>query len=159
MKKTKTNFIGIETDKAELLAGKLNLLLANYSIFYQNTRGYHWNIKGEKFFELHVKFEELYNSLIIKIDEIAERILTLGYSPQHKYSVYNSESAIKESNQVSDGNKAVKNILESFSVIIALQRELLDLSAEAGDEGTNALMSDYLKEQEKLVWMYSAYAA
>ncbi|MBK6876741.1 MAG: DNA starvation/stationary phase protection protein [Ignavibacteria bacterium] len=151
--------IGIESDKATLLAEKLNQLLANYSIFYQNTRGYHWNIKGEKFFELHVKFEELYNSLVLKIDEIAERILTLGFSPQHKYSVYNEVSSIKESSQVSDGNKAVSNILDSFSVIISLQRELLELSEEAGDEGTNALMSDYLKEQEKLVWMYSAYAA
>lgn len=159
MKKTKTNLIGIESEKATLLAEKLNLLLANYSVFYQNTRGYHWNIKGEKFFELHVKFEELYNSLVLKIDVIAERILTLGFSPQHKYSVYNEESIIKESSQVSDGNKAVSNILDSFSVIISLQREILELSEEAGDEGTNALMSDYLKEQEKLVWMYSAYAA
>lgn len=67
----KLNAIGLDEAKAADLAGRLNTLLANYSIFYQNTRGYHWNIRGEKFFELHVKFEELYNDLLLKIDEIA----------------------------------------------------------------------------------------
>lgn len=131
--------------------------MANYSIFYQNTRGAHWNIKGEKFFELHLKFEELYNDLLLKIDEVAERILTLGHSPDHKYSVYKKVSKIVESNQVSNGLKAVENILNSFQTVISLQREILILSADAGDEGTNALMSDYIRVQEKLVWMYSAF--
>lgn len=153
----KVNAIGLDTKKSEGLAGELNELLANYSIFYQNVRGYHWNIKGEKFFELHVKFEELYNDLLLKIDEIAERILTLGYAPNHNYSEYKKASVIKESLQVSDGIKAVDDILSSFKVVITKQRELLNLSADANDEGTNALMSDYIREQEKLVWMYSAF--
>jgi len=143
--------------KAAKLANKLNALLANYSIFYQNTRGYHWNIKGEKFFELHLKFEELYNDLLLKIDEVAERILTLGGSPAHNYSDYRKVAAIKESKQVSDGVTAVKEILAAFSAVIAMQRELLELSADANDEGTNALMSDYIRAQEKLVWMYGAF--
>ncbi|MCB0533768.1 MAG: DNA starvation/stationary phase protection protein [Lewinellaceae bacterium] len=151
------NAIGLDTAKSERLAQKLNHLLANYSLFYQNTRGYHWNIKGEKFFELHLKFEELYNDLLIKIDEVAERILTLGHAPDHRYSNYNQISSIQESTEVTNGMKAVENILYAFKTIIALQRELLDLSADAGDEGTNALMSDYIREQEKQVWMYSAF--
>ena len=151
------NAIGLDSKYAQELADKLNELLANYSIFYQNTRGYHWNIKGEKFFELHVKFEELYNDLVLKIDEIAERILTLGYSPAHNYSDYSKISKIAESSEVSDGLKAVEDILNSFKVIITLQRELLELSVEADDEGTNALMSDYVRAQEKMVWMYSAF--
>lgn len=154
---SKLNAIGLDAAKAEKLAKKLNELLANYSIFYQNTRGYHWNIKGEKFFELHLKFEELYNDLLLKIDEVAERILTLGHSPNHNYSVYSEVSKIKESKEVSDGIKAVENILKSFQTIITLQRELLSLSADAEDEGTNALMSDYIRAQEKLVWMYSSF--
>jgi starvation-inducible DNA-binding protein len=151
------NAIGLDSKKSKNLSEKLNELLANYSIFYQNTRGYHWNIKGEKFFELHIKFEELYNDLLLKIDEVAERILTLGHSPNHKYSDYKKTSSISESNHVSDGHKAVKDILESFKTIISLQRDLLSLSSETGDEGTNALMSDYIRAQEKLVWMYSAF--
>ena len=131
--------------------------MANYSIFYQNARGHHWNIKGEKFFELHLKFEELYNGLLLKMDEVAERILTLGHSPKHNYADYRVTSKIKESVQVSDGMTAVEDILASLQTIIVLQRELLKLSSDADDEGTNALMSDYIREQEKLVWMYSSF--
>jgi len=152
-----TNRIGLDNNKAKQLAEKLNELLANYSIFYQNTRGHHWNIKGEKFFELHLKFEELYNDFLLKIDEVAERILTLGHTPKHNYTEYRITSKIKESVQVSDGVKAVEDILMSFQTIIILQRELLTISADAGDEGTNALMSDYIRLQEKLVWMYSSF--
>jgi len=151
------NAIGLDINKSRRLAEKLNELLANYAIFYQNTRGYHWNIKGEKFFELHVKFEELYNDLFLKIDEVAERILTLGHTPYHNYSYYKKTSTIVESNDVSDGIKAAADILNSFRTIISKQRELLSLSAETDDEGTNALMSDYIRAQEKLVWMYSSF--
>ncbi len=151
------NAIGLDSNGAKKLAEKLNELLANYSIFYQNTRGYHWNIKGEKFFELHLKFEELYNDLLLKIDEVAERILTLGHAPNHKYSDYKKTSEIVESKEVTDGMKAVGDILNSFKIIIGLQRELLNDSGKLGDEGTNALMSDYIRAQEKQVWMYSAF--
>ena len=152
-----TNLIGLDKDKAKHLAEKLNALLSNYSIFYQNTRGYHWNIKGEKFFELHLKFEELYNDLLLKIDEVAERILTLGHTPQHNYSHYRTTSKIQESVQVSDGIVAVENILTSLKTILIMQREILNISGDVGDEGTNALMSDYISLQEKSVWMYSSF--
>ena len=151
------NAIGLDAAKAQDLAEKLNDLLANYSVFYINTRGFHWNIKGEKFFELHVKFEELYNNIIVKIDDIAERILTLSYTPIHAYSEYLKISEIQEIKNVSDGNTAVNEILNSFKVLIFKQRVLLKTSEEAQDEGTNALMSDYIREQEKLTWMYTSF--
>lgn len=154
---SKSNGIGLGSADAKKLAEKLNELLANYSLFYQNTRGFHWNIKGDKFFELHAKFEELYNDLLIKIDEVAERILTLGFAPEHNYSQYQKISSIKESKEVADGKHAVEEILAAFKIIITLQRKLLEISAKAEDEGTNALMSDYIRAQEKQVWMYSAY--
>lgn len=149
--------IGLAKADCEEIAAKLNTLLANYSIFYQNTRGAHWNITGDQFFTLHPKFEELYNNLVLKIDEIAERILTLDGTPLHNYSDYLEISTIQESKEVSDPVKAVENILNSFKIVIDLQRELLDVSEKAGDEGTNSQMSDYVTEQEKEVWMYNAY--
>ncbi len=151
--------IGLDTEKTKKLAEKLNILLANYSVFYQNTRGYHWNIKGDSFFVLHEKFEELYDDLKVKIDEVAERILTLGFTPDHQYSTYVEVSEISESGTVTDGKAAVREILEAFEVTLKIQREILELSEHADDEGTNALMSDYISEQEKLVWMYASYAA
>jgi starvation-inducible DNA-binding protein len=151
------NRIGLDTSRSKELAELLNDLLANYSLFYQNTRGYHWNIRGDKFFELHLKFEELYNDLFLKIDEVAERILTLGHVPQHKFTDYLDKTRIPESIEVTSGAKAIEEILDSFKTLLTKQRLILDLSSKIDDEGTNALMSDYIREQEKLVWMYSAY--
>ncbi len=153
----KVNTIGLDPKQSKKLAKQLNNLLANYSIFYQNVRGMHWNIKGDKFFELHVKFEELYNDLILKIDELAERVLTLGFAPEHRYSEYLKNSDIREVKNTSDGMKDVEEILNSLQIIILKQRHILELSDEIGDEGTNALMSDYIREQEKLAWMYKAF--
>lgn len=151
------NRIGLDTAKSEELSALLNDLLANYSTFYQNTRGYHWNISGDKFFELHVKFEELYNDLFLKIDEVAERILTLGGVPNHKFTDYLGSTKIPESNEVTNGRKAIEQILSAFQILLTKQRHILELSGNINDEGTNAQMSDYIREQEKLVWMYSAY--
>lgn len=154
---THKNHIGLDPKSSEELANKMNILLANYQLFYINTRGFHWNIKGEKFFELHVKFEELYNDSQLKIDEIAERIVTLGYTPLHSFTAYLENSEIKEQTNVSDGMKAVKHIVDSFNVLLTLEREILHLSADADDEGTNSMVSDYIRAQEKLVWMYSSF--
>ena len=155
--KNYAEYIGLQQPEANELINKLNNLLANYQMFYQNTRGFHWNIRGEKFFELHLKFEELYNNLQIKIDEIAERILTLGGVPLHSFAKYIEQSTIKAIEEVTEGRQCVAEILEGFKIVIGLQRELLELSAKYNDEGTNALMSDYIREQEKLVWMYSSF--
>ena len=152
-----SNIIGLREEDCKNIVEKLNILLANYSVFYQNTRGAHWNIKGDQFFVLHPKFEELYDNLVLKIDEIAERILTLGHVPNHNYSDYLKVSTIKESKEVHNSKKCVEDILNSFKVVIDLQRELLEITDKANDEGTNALLSGYITEQEKDVWMYNAY--
>ena len=151
------NPIGLNQEKSKLLAKKLNILLADYMLFYQNTRGLHWNIKGEKFFELHLKFEELYNNLLLKVDEVAERILTLGGTPLHTFEDYLKSSSLKSGKNISKPHDAVKLVLDSLQAVLVKQRELLEASSGAGDEGTNAMMSDYIREQEKLVWMYSSY--
>lgn len=153
------NKIGLDDKKSKKIAKKLNQLLANYQVFYINIRGFHWNIKGKAFFELHIKFEELYEDSFVKIDEIAERILTIGHQPLHSYTDYLEHAKVKEVKNVSDGVEALQYILKAYEVIIPLERELLKLTAECDDEGTNALMSDYIKQQEKLIWMYAAYLA
>ncbi|TDH29013.1 DNA starvation/stationary phase protection protein [Segetibacter sp. 3557_3] len=149
--------IGLDTDKSQQLSQKLNILLSNFQIFYINARGFHWNIKGEKFFELHAKFEELYTDALVKIDEVAERILTLGNIPLHSFTDYVKTATISEKTNISEGKAAVYEVVEGFQNLLAIERELLELSDDARDEGTNALMSDYIREQEKQVWMYSAF--
>ena len=151
------NQIGLDTGGSQQLADHMNILLANYQVFYINARGFHWNIKGEKFFELHAKFEELYNNLLIKVEDVAERILTLGHTPLHSFSDYTAVATIKEAKNITGGKEAMQNILHSFRTLIQLQREIAQVAGETGDEGTSALMSDYIREQEKAVWMYSAF--
>lgn len=151
------NQIGLAIDKSSELAQKLNTLLANYQLFYGNARALHWNIKGEKFFELHQKFEELYLDSFEKIDEIAERILTLGESPLHTYSDYLKHAQINEAANISQARESVETVLAGFKTLLEIEREILNLSGDLNDEGTNALMSDYIREQEKSVWMYNAF--
>ncbi|MDO5687324.1 MAG: Dps family protein [Neisseria sp.] len=157
--KTADTQIGLDKKSSAQLAEKLNALLANYQVYYMNVRGYHWNVKGANFFELHLKFEEIYNDLLIKIDEIAERVLTLGHTPAHTYSAYIKLSDIKEAQNVVDGRACVEGVLAGFEALLPKQREILALAGAADDEGTSSQMSDYIKEQEKLMWMFNAYLA
>ena len=151
------NLIGINKNKALKLSELLNQLLADYQVFYQNLRGFHWNVKGKEFFELHLKFEELYNDAVIKIDEIAERILTLEGEPLHTFSDYLDTSKIKEEKSIVSGVEGIKIVVENFTIIIMTEREILKLADDANDEGTMALMSDYISQTEKTLWMLNSY--
>ncbi|MEP2239447.1 MAG: DNA starvation/stationary phase protection protein [Maribacter sp.] len=157
MTKLNLSNIGLDKKDSNEIATHLNDLLSNYQMFYMNLRGFHWNIKGRKFFELHLKFEELYNDALIKVDEIAERVLTLSNTPIHTFTKYIEQSEIEAFENVVDGDKAIENILDSLGILLKKERATLKIAAEAEDEGTVSLMSDYITEQEKLVWMLSAY--
>jgi len=151
------NSIGLDTEKTQELSGQLNQLLANFQLYYQNLRGIHWNIKGRAFFDLHNKFEELYNDANIKVDEVAERILTLGATPLHTFDDYIKAAKVPVGKDVSKDNEAVQLIVDSLTELLKIEREILDASDDANDEGTNAMMSDFITEQEKTVWMMKAW--
>ncbi|MGP9690583.1 Dps family protein [Psychrobacter sp. TWP2-1-2] len=152
-----TNQIGLEkADMSEVIA-QLNNLLSTYHVFYLNVRGYHWNVKGEHFFTLHPKFEELYTALQLQIDEIAERILTLGGTPLHAYSDFTQHTSIQEDKNVKDGNACVKGVVTGLQALIAEQRKVSALAADSEDQGTADLVDAYVQEQEKLIWMYNAF--
>ncbi|KZN44260.1 Dps family protein [Pseudoalteromonas luteoviolacea] len=152
-----SNSIGLDAQKSQQLVESLNALLSSYQIQYMNARSFHWNIKGREFFELHVKFEEIYNQLLLKVDELAERILTIEGTPLHAFSDYLSISEISEAKDVQNGPEAVAILLDGFTQLIKTQRSILMQASDAEDEGTASLMSDYITEQEKLVWMLKAY--
>ena len=152
-----TNQIGLEkADMSEVIA-QLNNLLSTYHVFYLNVRGYHWNVKGEHFFTLHPKFEELYTALQLQIDEIAERILTLGGTPLHAYSDFTQHTSIQEDKNVKDGNACVKGVVTGLQALITEQRKVSALAADSEDQGTADLVDAYVQEQEKLIWMYNAF--
>ncbi len=151
--------LGLNKNKVTELNMNLNELLANFQVYYQNLRGLHWNIKGKSFFELHVKFEELYTDSQEKIDMIAERILTLEGNPLHTFDDYTNLSKVPVGKDISNDTTSVELVVNSLSILIAVARNILDQSAEANDEGTNAMMSDFIAEQEKTIWMLKSWLA
>lgn len=152
-----TSIIGLDEKKTTDLIVDLNELLANFQVYYQNLRGLHWNIKGKSFFELHVKFEEFYTDSQDKIDMIAERILTLGGSPMHTFSDYSEVARVRVGKNISNDVEAVRLVVHSLSELLTIERRVLNSSDEADDEGTNAMMSDLIAEQEKTIWMLNAW--
>ena len=152
-----TNQIGLEKKDMSAVVAKLNDLLSSYHMFYINVRGYHWNVKGEHFFTLHPQFEALYTALQIQIDEIAERILTLGKTPLHAYSDFAQHTSIKEDRNVHDSNNCVKGVVTGLQTLIEEQRKVSTVAQEAEDQGSADLVDAYVQQQEKLVWMYNAF--
>ena len=152
-----TTLIGLDKVKTESLIEGLNTLLANYQVYYQNLRGLHWNIKGKNFFELHIKFEEFYTDSQEKIDMIAERILTLGGTPLHTFSDYVELAKVPVGKNVTNDEQSVQLVVTSLAELLKIERVLLEESDGADDEGTNSMMSDFISEQEKTVWMLNAW--
>lgn len=153
----KTNSLGLPIEESKKVTEELNILLANFQVFYQNLRGLHWNIRGKRFFDLHLKFEELYNDSQIKIDMIAERILTLGATPFHTFDDYLIANKIEIGKNISNDEKAIQIIVSSLTELLKIERLILKQSGEIDDEGTNSMMSDFIKEQEKTIWMMKAW--
>jgi starvation-inducible DNA-binding protein len=148
--------IGLNDNYKNEMAGRLNSCLSSVQISYMNVRGYHWNIVGKQFFSLHEKFEEIYNSLNEMADEIAERILMLGGKPLHSFSEYIKISSVKERLNICSAEDTVKALLDDTAKLLEMEREILSIASDNDDEGTASLMSDYIGEQEKMVWMFSS---
>lgn len=149
--------LGLDKSGVDKVVEKLNTLLSSYQVYYQNLRGYHWNIVGKDIFELHLKFEEYYNNAQVKIDEIAERILTLEQTPLHSFNKYLDNAAVQIHENVTDGAEAVSQIQKQLEQLINLQREALKLAEENDDIATSDLMTQHISEQEKTVWMLKSF--
>jgi starvation-inducible DNA-binding protein len=160
----KTNYtmdaekISLEEVKVKPVVDHLNDLLANYHIHYQKLRGCHWNVKGKSFFTLHIKFEELYTEALTTIDELAERILTLGKPPYSTFNDYISQSTIKEVQTIGlKDTDMVRALIEDMAALIEMEREILDVTSEAGDDGTNDMINRFMQFKEKNTWMLRSF--
>lgn len=150
--------INLTEKQVKPVVDMLNDYLANYHIHYQKLRGCHWNIKGQNFFTLHLKFEELYTNAQLTIDEIAERVLTLGKAPHSRFSDYIKESGIKEIDTIGLADTAmVEAILDDMTKLIELERELLDATDKAGDDGSNDMVNRFMQFKEKTIWMLRSF--
>jgi starvation-inducible DNA-binding protein len=155
--KTKMNYLNFDLEKAKDTSKELNILLADYHMYYQKLRNYHWNIVGKSFFDLHEKFEEMYDDAVLKIDEIAERILTLRYQPTSNYSEYIKMSNLKETKSELSDIEMVQNLLTDHGHILKQMSKVVAVAGESEDEGTIDLIGAYIRELETTSWMLDAW--
>lgn len=139
------------------LTKELNQLLSDFHLFYQNTRGAHWNIKGPRFFELHGKFEELYTEALVNIDEIAERILTIGGRPDHTLETYLDKSQIESVKDESGDVPLVEMVVSNLTSLIAQENKVKELAAAKGDNESEDMMIGLVNAQEKTKWMFNSW--
>ena len=151
------NYLGINKEETLPVVKQLNKLLGDYHVYYQNLRNFHWNVQGKNFFELHRQFEELYNDARVKIDEIAERILTLRFRPLSRISDYLDIADIPESNVEEKDVQMVVVILENHKILIEQMRKIIDSAAAINDEGTVDMVTAFMKDLEKKSWMLDAW--
>jgi starvation-inducible DNA-binding protein len=151
------SYLNLDKKKIEATVEQLNILLAEYHLYYQKLRNFHWNIVGKSFFDLHIKFEEMYNDSLLKIDEIAERILTLRFQPISNYSDYLNLSLIKESPSTLTDVEMVQTLLNDHGILLNQLRTVGNSASEAEDEGTNDIVGGYIRDIEKVSWMLDAY--
>lgn len=137
-----------------MITEDLNLFLANLNVFYRKLQNYHWNIKGEDFFNVHEKLEEYYNDVNEQIDEIAEHILIIDGQPLGTMSDYLEITQIKEAqNEKICSKKIFEAILKDYNILIENATKIKEDADNEKRYATSALMDEYLQDFSKKVWM------
>lgn len=148
--------IGInESDRQQVAEGLSRLLADSYTLYLQ-THNFHWNVTGPRFRDLHLMFEEHYTELATAVDDIAERIRTLGVAAPGTYSAFSKLSAVKEVDGVPSAEEMVDILRNGHEQVVRTSREVLKMAQEADDESTTALVSDRMRIHEKTAWMLRA---
>ena len=139
------------------IAGSLNTLLADSTVFYQKLRHYHWNVQGPKFFELHAKFEEIYEKWAPFVDQIAERIIALDTVPLHTLADMLKHATLKEDPELSDGAEMVNRTIADLTALVGAMHGIISAAEQAGDRTTANLLDDIADAAEGDVWMLKAW--
>lgn len=150
---TATVNIGIPEADRKAIADALSRLLADTYTLYLMTHNFHWNVTGPMFRTLHLMFEEQYTEMATAVDEIAERIRTLGYPAPGTYRDFGKLTSLKEPEGVPAAEDMIVKLVEGNEAVVRTCREALPLAQEGNDESTASLISDRLRVHEKTAWM------
>jgi len=145
--------IGISEIDRESVAADLKVLLADSYTLYLQTHNFHWNVTGPQFIQLHTMFEEHYNELAIAVDDIAERIRSLGASAPGTYTEFGKLSSIDETPGVPGATEMVSILTKNHEKLVKTCRSALKSAESADDESSAALISDRMRVHEKTAWM------
>jgi starvation-inducible DNA-binding protein len=148
--------IGIPEDQRKEVAAALAPLLADTYALYLKTQNYHWNVTGPRFRELHAMFEDQYRALAEAVDEVAERIRTLGFWAPATFGEFARLTSLEEEESVPDAEAMVGKLLEGHEVVLRTARRAMGVAQEARDEGTVDLMVARMAHHEKTGWMLAS---
>ncbi|WP_036381814.1 Dps family protein [Muricauda sp. MAR_2010_75] len=150
----KIGFTYLET--AEIVVA-LNTVLANYQVFYNKLRNFHWNVEGPDFYELHEEFENEYNTVKENIDVVAERIRVFGVQSNFSLKRTLELSKIKEQEKNLSALEMVREVLKDYEIIHDSLLDGVNASLDTGDVATEKMLTDFITELEKKHWMFTSY--
>ena len=139
------------------IAEPLNTLLADYMVYYQKLRNYHWNVRGKRFFQLHEEFEKLYNQASLFADGIAERVSRLGTQPYSTLAAFVDNARLEEDPTPPGADEMVRNLLEDINSLNGWSAQVVELCEKKTDMATANLLEDIIEKQEENAWMLSAW--
>jgi len=150
--------IGISEKNRAAVAASLNQLLADEHILYNKTRNYHWSIEGPSFMEFHKLYEAQYSVLAESIDQIAERIRTIGHFAEGRLKEIIKLATLDEPEAPTDQAKQIENLeTDHETMIIKLRKLISDFDEKYKDIGSSDFVTGLLKEHEKMAWMLRSY--
>jgi starvation-inducible DNA-binding protein len=150
--------IGLTEKNSQAIAEKLNALLADEFLLALKTRNYHWNVEGSNFMEMHKFYEGLYNELDEVIDEVAERVRTLGHYSQGRMVDFLKLTNLQEEAYTNDQSKQLKNLLDDHETMIRQLRKDIDLMQEKYKDAGNAdFLTGLMEKHEKWAWFIRSY--
>ncbi|MBD8500161.1 Dps family protein [Paenibacillus arenosi] len=135
----------------------LNQQVANLNVLYVKLHSYHWFVKGPMFFQLHEKFEELYNEITLKMDDVAERLLTIGGKPHSTLKQYVEHTTLQEAAGNENAEQMVKQLVADLKQLVSEFEQAMEAAEEANDEATGDVFLGMKADFEKHIWMFEAY--
>jgi starvation-inducible DNA-binding protein len=151
--------IGIPEESRKNIAQGLCHLLADSYTLYLKTHNFHWNVTGPMFQTLHVMFEEQYTELATAVDEIAERICSLGVYAPGSYQDFEELSSFKISKGVPTAQEMIADLVASHEAVAKTARKVFPLTEKANDEVSADLLTQRLQIHEKTAWMLRSLLA
>jgi DNA-binding ferritin-like protein (oxidative damage protectant) len=150
--------IGISDKNRQAVAMALNQLLADEHILYNKTRNYHWSIEGQSFMEFHKLYETQYNMLAESIDEIAERIRTIGHFAEGRLKEIVKLATLDEPEAPTGQEQQIQNLEADHETMIMKLRKLIkDFDEKYKDIGSSDFVTGLLRQHEKMAWMLRSY--
>jgi starvation-inducible DNA-binding protein len=145
--------IGIDAKDREKVADALSHLLADTYGLYLKTHNFHWNVEGPMFNTLHLMFMGQYTELWNALDEIAERIRSLGYPAPGSYKAFAKLSSIEDTDGVPEALEMVRQLVKGHEAVARTARAAFAPAEKAGDESSADLLTQRLQIHEKTAWM------